>query len=699
MRPFLFRKTSQSSGRLSRRAMPWIMLSTGALLLLFAICLAADSRVFDKSKILNRRHAQGFAAVPKIAGNGAYEMVIEPVIGRGVGLYSVRTGPTHPITQFFAKQDLENPKQDLLVGASNDESGTSYTTIRSYRSKIDYVQSEFAVSDSGFTTIWLDTTFVNETNEDEFDFDVVKAITSGLDTTGYSITYTVPGVARLAAQEIFPNPLEITQIINTHGNGFDDSWVEVSTVVKNVGLATDTIGIRYLWDLIVAGDDGPVLMNRSFKPFGNFENSFSNPNFDFYVAADTNVITQQAYNVYGSALTPSNLLHSPFQPERLQLVSWLLAFFKAFSYQIHDSLDVTTHADPNAGAFGGDNAIQYYWGETRETALVLQPNDSIKVTQVLIATLPGERPPVLDFDAPSCEIDKINPGPPKSIEVVLQDLESGLRFIRTINDFNVSVSVPHFEIGTTEPVRAIYTVIDQAQPFAFTVKAMDVSGNIVTCDPIFLTLMPELRIFEYRVEPIYADRYFYIKNQGIQRIVVDLNGHAFTLSAEGADQLTGANVFRMPLNGDMTIDILRYLKEDGNTMIIAFDGPLGSRADLIISDMLLKGNVDLILDLTPLPEQFALRQNLPNPFRGETTIRFDVPTSATDFTGGRVELKIYNLLGQLVRTLRDANLPPGSHVAEWDGRDEAGRRVAAGVYLYRLHANGATLTKKLALLR
>jgi hypothetical protein len=91
-----------------------------------------------------------------------------------------------------------------------------------------------------------------------------------------------------------------------------------------------------------------------------------------------------------------------------------------------------------------------------------------------------------------------------------------------------------------------------------------------------------------------------------------------------------------------------------------------------------------IVELTanPLPQKFQLHQSFPNPFNGAaapTVIRYELPQP------GFAELRVYNLLGQAVRTLHQAALPAGFHEIAWDGRDDQGRLVAAGVYLYRLH--------------
>ncbi len=77
---------------------------------------------------------------------------------------------------------------------------------------------------------------------------------------------------------------------------------------------------------------------------------------------------------------------------------------------------------------------------------------------------------------------------------------------------------------------------------------------------------------------------------------------------------------------------------------------------------------------------FALMQNYPNPFNPSTTISFSLPEASN------VTLAIYNLRGQLIRTLHSGALSAGHHRMVWDGRDSHGVKVASGVYLYRLEA-------------
>ena len=93
------------------------------------------------------------------------------------------------------------------------------------------------------------------------------------------------------------------------------------------------------------------------------------------------------------------------------------------------------------------------------------------------------------------------------------------------------------------------------------------------------------------------------------------------------------------------------------------------------------------------PTAFALAQNFPNPFNPSTTIAFQLGRPA------RVELTIYSVSGQRVRTLISGALPAGPHRRQWDGRDDSGQRVASGSYLYRLSAGDFVATRPLILLK
>jgi hypothetical protein len=84
----------------------------------------------------------------------------------------------------------------------------------------------------------------------------------------------------------------------------------------------------------------------------------------------------------------------------------------------------------------------------------------------------------------------------------------------------------------------------------------------------------------------------------------------------------------------------------------------------------------------------------PNPSRGSTTVCFDIPDHS-----GPVHLVVYNVRGQLVRTLEDGPVERGRHERSWNGMDDAGRPVASGVYFARLSVNEKSSDQKIMVLR
>ena len=94
-----------------------------------------------------------------------------------------------------------------------------------------------------------------------------------------------------------------------------------------------------------------------------------------------------------------------------------------------------------------------------------------------------------------------------------------------------------------------------------------------------------------------------------------------------------------------------------------------------------------------LPLRSVLAANYPNPFNEGTTILYSLADA------GPVSLWIYDIDGRQVRELAGGTMPAGTHVVRWDGRDEVGRHLASGAYLYRLHAGGQIEARKMMLLR
>ncbi len=94
-----------------------------------------------------------------------------------------------------------------------------------------------------------------------------------------------------------------------------------------------------------------------------------------------------------------------------------------------------------------------------------------------------------------------------------------------------------------------------------------------------------------------------------------------------------------------------------------------------------------------IPKEFALHQNYPNPFNPETVIGFQLPKPCF------VTIKVYNTLGQEVKTLVNKNITTGYYQVIWDGKDNYGGNVGSGIFLYQIKAGNFIGMKKMIMLQ
>lgn len=97
--------------------------------------------------------------------------------------------------------------------------------------------------------------------------------------------------------------------------------------------------------------------------------------------------------------------------------------------------------------------------------------------------------------------------------------------------------------------------------------------------------------------------------------------------------------------------------------------------------------------VSAIPANYELYQNYPNPFNPRTTIRFGIPRS------GEVSLKIYNIRGQLVRTLVNGYFESGYHIVNWDTKMDNGSYATSGIYFYQILSGNFQMVKKMVLLK
>jgi hypothetical protein len=138
------------------------------------------------------------------------------------------------------------------------------------------------------------------------------------------------------------------------------------------------------------------------------------------------------------------------------------------------------------------------------------------------------------------------------------------------------------------------------------------------------------------------------------------------------------------------------------TVIADRDGYNAGETIIVITNTFTMNNVNITL--TPegttsvsgsgvAPEAFSLNQNYPNPFNPSTTISFQLPTTS------RVNLQVFNLLGQQVVTLVNGDIAAGTQSIVWNGLDNSGRAVASGMYFYKLNATSAVGGKEFSSIR
>ena len=136
------------------------------------------------------------------------------------------------------------------------------------------------------------------------------------------------------------------------------------------------------------------------------------------------------------------------------------------------------------------------------------------------------------------------------------------------------------------------------------------------------------------------------------------------------------------------IEIRLFSQQYGQELRVITDLNVGSYGESPIT----MGSIH-VLDELAVPAEFGLEQNYPNPFNPSTTI--DVSVASDSY----IMLNVYDINGRLISTLADDNFDTGYHSFVWNGLDQSGNKVSAGIYFYSLQTNEMTLTKKMILMK
>jgi hypothetical protein len=202
--------------------------------------------------------------------------------------------------------------------------------------------------------------------------------------------------------------------------------------------------------------------------------------------------------------------------------------------------------------------------------------------------------------------------------------------------------------------------------------------------------------------------------------VTELSFTDIALNVPVSQDLVVRNLGAAALNGNITVPALVDLMFNGTPVSdnYTYSIPAGENGTFTIGLMFTEttaysGNIGITSNDVSNPSQTVtlnittvsneddnnipvitkLEGNYPNPFNPSTTIRFGVKEP------GQININIYNLKGQLVKTLVNESLKAGYHSINWNGTDESGKVVSSGVYLYRMQATGINQTKKMMLMK
>ncbi len=173
---------------------------------------------------------------------------------------------------------------------------------------------------------------------------------------------------------------------------------------------------------------------------------------------------------------------------------------------------------------------------------------------------------------------------------------------------------------------------------------------------------------------------------GVRVAALDASGE---LLSEGVTDGFGAYVLDAVASGAVTVLVDRHGYNANQTSFVVNENVFTmNNVNLVMSP----SGVTSVSD-NMIPESFALNQNYPNPFNPTTTISFQLPVMS------RVNLSVFNVLGQEVATLMNDEVAAGNHNIVWMGKGNAGNAIASGIYFYRLSASAMIGGKEFSSMR
>lgn len=434
---------------------------------------------------------------------------------------------------------------------------------------------------------------------------------------------------------------------------------------------------------------------RTLLKNSNFKNRFVNTMCDYLNTIFEPETVKENINYWKSV----------FQPEIARHKAKWTASAKNWETDIDDMLNF---ADERGNTVRINLMQKFYL--SRPTEISLDLNDGsmggIKVNSVKINSFPwnGKYFPnvpitLTAIPKPGYKFVQWSDGDNARIKIINLSKSTDL-----VAEFAESVQVPESVIISEINYRSLenYDTEDWVELYNKSNSTIDLSNWVFSdTSGIDKFILPELTTIEPKSCLVLCRESspFQIVNSEIKNIVGDFN---FPVPAEGG-------ILRLVDSENNLIDSVAYKnstdwENDENKIgytyqVIDLEADNNSPSNWKISDYPrgtpghVNNTVTGIVNEVEVPNTFSLAQNYPNPFNPTTTITYSIAKK------GRVNLTIYNLLGQKIKTLVESEMNPGHYKSNWNGKNESGKRVSSGIYIYTLKSNRIQQSRKLIMMK
>ena len=229
---------------------------------------------------------------------------------------------------------------------------------------------------------------------------------------------------------------------------------------------------------------------------------------------------------------------------------------------------------------------------------------------------------------------------------------------------------------------SMFELVNEYDPDNKVIKLQVIGKNVVSLAGYSFKLNYNQKIYEF---VSVNDGGFLESNDGTARYFLNHTGNNGTSIVSNVLESND----RCPDGeGVLAVFTLRHISEQIEPLTV-------ENIEIMDKNYQLNSFYKLSLDCpVPVPKEFDLKNNYPNPFNPVTTIKYELPEASL------VTLKVYNKLGQMVRTLVDEEKPAGYYSVQWDGENDYGVKVSSGIYFYSIVTNaGYVKVKKMVFLK